>query len=165
MILKIRDALTTDLPRIVEIYNAAIPNRLATADTEPISVESRQRWYQAHNPSERPLWVAETDETIVGWISFESFYGRPAYHATAEMSIYIAPTHQRRGIGRQLLDRAIFCCSDLGLKTLVGFIFAHNAPSLRLFEKCGFQEWGYLPRVAELDEIERDLMIMGRRIR
>lgn len=164
MILKIRDALTTDLPRIVEIYNAAIPDRLATADTEPISVESRQRWYQAHNPSERPLWVAETDETIVGWISFESFYGRPAYHATAEMSIYIAPTHQRRGIGRQLLDRAIFRSYDLGLKTLVGFIFAHNAPSLRLFEKCGFREWGYLPRVAELDGIERDLMIMGRRI-
>jgi L-amino acid N-acyltransferase YncA len=164
MPLKIRDALTADLPEIVEIYNTAIPDRRATADTDPVLVESRYSWYQAHNPNERPLWVAETDETIVGWLSFESFYGRPAYHATAEISIYIAPTYQRRGLGLQLLDRAIFRSSDLGLKTLVGFIFAHNAPSLRLFEKCGFREWGYLPRVAELDGIERDLIIMGRRI-
>jgi L-amino acid N-acyltransferase YncA len=165
MILKIRDALTLDLPKIVEIYNAAIPDRMATADTDPISVNSRQQWYQAHNPTERPLWVAEANETIVGWLSFESFYGRPAYHATAEISIYIAPTYQHQGLGQQLLDRAIFRSADLGLKTLVGFIFAHNAPSLRLFEKCGFREWGYLPRVAELDGIERDLIIMGRRIR
>ncbi|MGB3240335.1 MAG: N-acetyltransferase family protein [Geitlerinemataceae cyanobacterium] len=165
MILKIRDAQEADLPKIVEIYNSAIPDRLATADTEPVSVESRQQWYQAHNPSERPLWVAEVEETIVGWLSFESFYGRPAYRATAEISIYLAPTDRHQGIGPQLLLRAIGRSSDLGLNTLVGFIFAHNAPSLRLFEKCGFQEWGYLPRVAELDGIERDLIIMGRRIR
>lgn len=165
MIANIRDALSTDLPNIVEIYNAAIPDRMATADTDPISVESRQLWYQAHTPTKRPLWVAQVNEAMVGWLSFESFYGRPAYSATAEISIYIAPTYQHQGIGRQLLDRAIVRSPQLGLKTLVGFIFAHNAPSLRLFEKCGFREWGYLPRVAELDTVERDLTIMGRRIR
>lgn len=165
MIVKIRDALTPDLPRIVEIYNAAIPDRMATADTDPISVDSRQLWYQAHTPTKRPLWVAQVNEEIVGWLSFESFYGRPAYCATTEISIYIAPTNQHQGIGRQLLERAIFRSPEIGVKTLVGFIFAHNTPSLRLFEKCGFREWGYLPRVAELDEIERDLIIMGRRIR
>jgi L-amino acid N-acyltransferase YncA len=165
MILKIRDAQTTDLSEIVKIYNAAIPARMATADTELISVESRQQWYQTHNPTERPLWVAEADEAIAGWLSFESFYGRPAYRATAEISIYIAPTYQRQGIGQQLLDRAILRGSYLGLKTFVGFIFAHNTPSLRLFEKCGFREWGYLPRVAELDGAERDLIVMGRRLK
>ncbi|MEP6686317.1 MAG: N-acetyltransferase, partial [Verrucomicrobiota bacterium] len=49
----------------------------------------------------------------------------------------------------------------LGLKTLLGFIFAHNDASLRLFEKFGFHRWGVLPRVAELDGVERDLIIVG----
>jgi phosphinothricin acetyltransferase len=52
----------------------------------------------------------------------------------------------------------------LGLKTLLGFIFGHNEPSLRLFEVFGFQRWGILPRVAELDGVERDLVIIGRRL-
>ena len=53
---------------------------------------------------------------------------------------------------------------DLGLQTLVGYIFGHNTPSLGLFEGFGFQRWGLLPRVAELDGVERDLVIVGRRL-
>ncbi len=33
----IRDAVESDLPGILSIYNAAIPGRLATADTEPVT--------------------------------------------------------------------------------------------------------------------------------
>jgi phosphinothricin acetyltransferase len=104
------------------------------------------------------------DEVVAGWLSFQSFYGRPAYHATAEISVYVSPALQRKGIGRKLLARAVERARRLGLKTLLGFIFGHNEASLRLFESFGFQRWGVLPRVAELDGIERDLIILGRRI-
>ena len=160
----IRDAVETDLPAIVTIYNAAIPSRMATADLEPVSVESRFLWFKEHIPSYRPIWVMEVDGVTLGWLSFQSFYGRPAYQATAELSIYVAPTCHRRGVGRQLLSRAIRQSPSLDLKTLVGFIFAHNQPSLQLFESFGFQHWGYLPKVAELDGVERGLVIVGRRI-
>jgi len=40
----IRDATESDLESIVGIYNAAIPGRMATADTEPVSAESRRVW-------------------------------------------------------------------------------------------------------------------------
>lgn len=161
--MNIRDAIETDLPAIVEIYNAAIPQRLATADLEPVSVKSRFSWFYEHIPLKRPIWVVEIDQ-IAGWLSFQSFYGRPAYHATAEISIYVAPIYQRCGVGRQLLTQAISCSPSFGLKTLLGFIFAHNQPSLQLFESLGFQRWGYLPQVAELDGVERDLLIVGYRI-
>jgi L-amino acid N-acyltransferase YncA len=46
---------------------------------------------------------------------------------------------------------------------LLGFVFAHNEPSLKLLKKFGFSEWGYLPQVANLDGIERDLVILGKR--
>lgn len=160
----IRDALETDLPAIIAIYNAAIPSRIATADLEPVSIENRLSWFYEHTPSLRPIWVMEVNQVIAGWLSFQSFYGRPAYHATAEISIYIAPAYQRCGMGRQLLTKAIHHSPHLGLRTLVCLIFAHNQPSLRLVESLGFQRWGHLPKVAELDGVERDLVILGRRI-
>lgn len=160
----IRDATEADLPAIVEIYNAAIPSRKATADTVLVSVESRGDWFREHSANCRPLWVAVENGVIVGWLSFQSFYGRPAYHATAEISVYVSPSRQRAGMGQALMARAIEQAPRLGLKTLLGFIFGHNEPSLRLFEQFGFEHWGILPRVAELDGVERDLVIVGRRL-
>jgi L-amino acid N-acyltransferase YncA len=160
----VRDAIRADLPAIVAIYNAAIPGRLATADTEPITVESRTAWFEQHGPTSRPLWVAEEDGAIGGWLSFSAFYGRPAYRATAELSVYVAPTHQRRGIARRLVAEALERAPSLGLATLLGFVFGHNAPSLELFAGFGFARWGRLPRVAVLDGVERDLVIVGRRV-
>jgi len=43
-------------------------------------------------------------------------------------------------------------------------VFAHNDRSVTLCQKFGFETWGRLPRVAVLDGIERDLLILGRRI-
>jgi len=160
----VRDARDTDLPRLVAIYNEAIPGRRATADTEPVSVESRLPWFREHTPARRPLWVAEREGAIVGWLSFQDFYGRPAYGATAELSVYVSGAAQRGGVGRHLLARALERAPALGLTTLVGFIFAHNTPSVTLFERHGFARWGHLPRVARLDGIERDLLILGRRL-
>ena len=161
---RIRDALEADLPAIVAIYNASIPGRMATADVDAVSVENRLDWFRAHTPARRPVWVAERAGQVVGWLSVQSFYGRPAYQATAEVSVYVAPRVQGRGIGRGLLGEAVRRAPALGLRTLLGFVFAHNAPSLGLFEALGFTRWGRLPRVAELDGIERDLVIVGRRI-
>ena len=160
-VMKIRNAEAKDLVLIVEIYNASIPSRIATGDPEPISVESRISWYQEHSPNSRPILVIELDDKVIGWLSFQSFYGRPAYQATAEVSIYVAPEYKGQGIGKKLLSEAIYRSPQLGIKTLLGFIFAHNIPSLSLFNKFGFERWGYLPKVADLDGNRRDLVIMG----
>jgi L-amino acid N-acyltransferase YncA len=157
----IRDALETDLPAIVQIYNASIPDRFATADTETVSLESRIPWFHNHNPNTRPIWVMEAENKVVAWLSFNSFYGRPAYQKTAELSIYVAPDRHRQGIATKLLEKAIERSPALGLTTLLGFIFAHNQPSLELFKKYRFQQWGYLPKVVVLDNLEKDLIILG----
>jgi phosphinothricin acetyltransferase len=160
----IRHARKIDLPAIVDIYNASIPSRMATADLEPVSPASRLAWFERHAPHSRPIWVLEVEGQVAAWLSLQSFYGRPAYDATSEVSIYVDPTYHRQGLGRQLLAHAIQQSPVLDLKTLLGFIFAHNEPSLKLFAAFGFQQWGYLPKIAELDGIERDLVIVGLRI-
>ena len=137
---------------------------MVTADTEPISVESRLNWFKEHVPETRPLFIMLLNEQTAGWMSFQSFYGRPAYQATAEISIYIDEHFRGHKIGQTAIQKAIDICPSLGITTLLGFIFAHNKPSLGLFTKFGFEQWAHLPKIAVLDGIERDLVILGKRL-
>ena len=160
----IRNAAIKDLPAIVSIYNETIPGRMVTADLEPVSVQSKMSWFEAHNSETRPLWVVEENGMIIAWASFQSFYGRPAYRHTAEISIYITKDSQGKGLGKKLLEKAINDCPQLEIYNLLGFIFGHNTPSINLFTKFGFESWAHLPGVAVLDGISRDLIIMGKKI-
>jgi L-amino acid N-acyltransferase YncA len=162
--MKIRDAVQGDLPAIIHIYNAAIATRMATAQLEPVTPESRQDWLDDHSPDQFPFWVLQMDGQLVAWLTFKSFLPRCAYRGTAELSVYVHEEFRRRGLARRLLEEAIARAPALGLTALVGLIFAHNEPSIRLFEQLGFTRWGLLPRVARMEEVERDLTIMGRHV-
>ena len=130
----LRNAQIADLPCIVEI---AIPGRQGAADTTPVTVASREPWFREFDPERRPLWLLERDAVICGWLWLRSFYGRPAYRATVEAAVYTAPEARRTGVGAELLA------------------------SLALFRRIGFR--GKLPRVAELDGIGCDLLVVGLR--
>ena len=160
----IRDAVEADLPAIVAISNSIIPGRMVTADLEPVTVDSRRPWLQAHDPARRPVWVAEEGGRIAGWLSFDTFYARAAYDGTAMIALYIEESRRRTGLGRVLLDRALAQAPRLGVHTLLGYIFAHNEPSLKFFTRAGFERWAHLPRIAQLDGSERDLVILGKRV-
>lgn len=162
--MNLRNATLHDLPDIVAIYNSTVPGRMVTADTEPVSVESRKAWFDAHNSATRPLWIVETEYGTAGFVSFKSFYGRPAYQATAEISIYLDENFRGLGLGKLVLKECVTRSPALGIKTLLAFIFGHNEPSLKLFTNAGFGQWGFFPGVAELDAIVRDLAILGRKV-
>ncbi|SMG22092.1 GNAT family N-acetyltransferase [Paraburkholderia susongensis] len=167
MSLSYRDATLDDLPAIVAIYNSTVASRQVTADLEPVSVESRLAWFQAHGPQTRPLWVVEDPREpgrVIAWLSFSDFYGRPAYQRTAEVSIYLDERARGQGLGKQLLAASLEAAPGLGIDTVLGFVFGHNDASMRLFRGFGFDVWGSLPRVAVLDGVERDLVILGKRL-
>ncbi|NIG54618.1 GNAT family N-acetyltransferase [Chitinophaga sp. Cy-1792] len=165
MRLTYRHAKIDDLHRIVEIYNTVIPGRMVTADTDPVTVESRHAWYYAHDDHRRPLWMIDDAEgNNIGWMSFQSFYGRPAYNGTVELSIYLDESARGKGYGKEILRYAIAVSPDYQVDTLLGFIFAHNVPSLKLFENIGFKEWAHLPDIAVLDGERRSLKILGYKI-
>jgi L-amino acid N-acyltransferase YncA/predicted O-methyltransferase YrrM len=161
--MKISDAVATDLPAIIEIYNAAIATRMATAQLEPVTLDERRDWLNEHSPDNHPFWVMECNGQVAGWLSLKSFLPRCAYRGTVEVSLYVGEKFRRRGIARRLLEEAVARAHSLKITAMVGLIFAHNQPSLRLFAQLGFKRWGLLPRIARLDGIERDLTIMGRR--
>lgn len=161
---KIRDARESDLPAIIDIYNTAIATRMSTAQLEPVTVASRRDWLSDHSPDRHPFWVTEIDGAVAGWLTVKPFIPRCAYSGTVELSVYVSDKLRRRGVGRALLQEAIARAPQLEITAMIGLIFAHNEPSLRLFERLGFERWGLLPRVALLNGVERDLTIVGRHV-
>jgi L-amino acid N-acyltransferase YncA len=163
--LRIREAREADLPAIVAIYNASIPGGWSTADTRPIAVADRIAWFRAFEPGRRPIWVAELQGEVVATTYLTSFYqGRPAYDATAEISVYVAPLQQRRGIGRRLKQWVISQCPRLGITTLLSFYFDHNLATRRLNAELGFETVGHLRDIAQVQGQSRGLLIAALRI-
>lgn len=164
-----RTARREDLPRIVEIYNHAVATRESSCDLEPIPVAARERWFEQHSGSRRPIWVAEDldapERGVIGYVGFYYFMNeRPGYFITSDLAIYLHPDYQGQRLGTYLLGEAIREAPALGVEVLAVTIFASNQASIRLFERHGFVRWGFMPRVARLGDREHDLVMMGRRL-
>ena len=161
----IRIAQTAELPAIVDIYNQAIPSRRSTGDTQPLRVEDRRAWFEEHHPDKYPIFVAEVDGRIAGWCSLSAYRaGRAAFRFTREISYYIDLAHHRQGIGTALIEHALAACPALQVKTLVAIVLEVNEASLRLLRKKGFEQWGYLRRVADFPGSEVGHLYYGRHV-
>ena len=158
------DATLDDLPFIVEVYNSTIASRQVTADLQPVSVESRFAWFEQHNPQKRPLWLIKYQNQPCGWVSLSSFYGRPAYDKTVEISLYIHQDFRGKKIGQTTVAKMESFAKQAGIEAILSYIFGHNIASLNLFEKMHYKQWALLPKVAELDGVKRDLVILGKRL-
>ena len=160
-----RLARAADLPAIVAIYNSTIPSRQVTGELVPVSVESRRGWFENHQRPHRPIMVAEDGSgNIAGWASFNDFYTPHDYDIFAEISIYVHEDHRSSGLGSKLLAHMESVAPSLGIRSIMAMIFAHNPPSIALFERFGYTLWGRLPKVADMEGLIADIVIYGKEL-
>jgi phosphinothricin acetyltransferase len=154
-----------DLPALVDIYNQSIPSQQSTGDTQPLRVEDRRGWFEEHRPEAHPIFVAEVEGQVAGWCSLSAYRpGRAALRYTAEISYYIALAYHRQGIGTALVRHTLAACPALQIRHLFAIVLEGNQASLSLLEKMGFEQWGYLPRVADFDGKEVGHLYYGRHV-
>lgn len=162
--LDVRVASAGDLPAIVRIYNQAVAEQ-ATADIEPVSLEDRRAWLDAHPEASHPVLVAEQGGRILGFASLSPHRpGRGAVRHTAEVSYYVDVAERGRGVASTLLQSCLARCGALGIEVLFAIVLDDNAASLALLDGCGFERWGHLPGVARFGEREVGHVYMGRRV-
>lgn len=177
----VQRASKADLPEILAIYNQSIASKQATANLAPVTCEERAEWFDEHlNSSTRPIYIVRavvklvdeanesTDQTqspIVAWGSFSDLYARTAYHISTEMSIYLHQDYHGRGLGSLLARWMLTQAPSLGIHNIVALIFAHNQPSLGLFRKLGFEQWGYMPKVCDMQGFIADVVMLGKAMR
>jgi len=103
-----RLARKADLESINSIYNQSVSRKFLTADLLSTEMDKRQVWFDNHDPLTYPVFIIEIKSKIIGWASLSRYReGRQALNTTAEISYYIASTHQRQGYGSFLVQRTI----------------------------------------------------------
>jgi phosphinothricin acetyltransferase len=141
--LKIRPAVRDDLPRLTEIYNHYVINTPITFDLEPVSVESRARWFNEHAGTKRHrLFVAEDAGLVVGWAGTGPFRDRAAYDTSVETTVYCAREATGRGIGAAMYRVLIDALKDEDIRRVLAGITLPNDASVALHRKFGFSEVG-----------------------
>ncbi|MBP2280106.1 L-amino acid N-acyltransferase YncA [Psychrobacter sp. PL15] len=170
-----------DLSVILAIYNQTIAGKQATANLVPVTSDERAAWFEDHlnNPT-RPIYVVKTvnainhtDPTdqidameptsiIIAWGSFSDLYARTAYNISSEISVYLHYDYHGRGLGKLLTRWMLTQAPSLGIQNVVALVFAHNQPSLGLFNKLGFEQWGYMPQVCDMQGFIADVVMLGK---
>ena len=142
----VRRATSSDAAAIAAIYNHAVERTTASFDTEPKSAEDRAGWLSGR-AERHPVIVSEDAGEVVGWGALSPYSERPAYDATAEISIYVAEGRHRRGIGRTLSRELLAMAPSLGLHVILARICTENEASIEMVRSLGFRDAGTMHEV------------------
>lgn len=161
----IRSATQKDYSEIVKIYNHAVDEKFATADTEYVTADSRKDWFTQHSQDSYPIYIAEENGEIIGWCSLSPHRpGRKALRSVAEISYYIHKYHRRKGVANSLINYTIESAKSLGFKNLISILLDLNKPSIYILEKFGFEKWGHLPGIADIGGVICGQFIYGKKL-
>jgi len=149
-----------DWPAAARIYNDGIATGDATFEAAAPSWQDFSSARAGH-----PAIVARSAEgELLGWAALSRVSSRAVYHGVGAVSIYVAPAHAGRGVGRVLLEALIEASESAGFWTLEAGIFPENRASLALHERCGFMRVGVRRRVGQMrDGRWRDVLLYERR--
>ena len=160
MAFKIRFVTSEDWLDVKRIYEAGIDTKMATFESK--APESYNEWVGEANLN--CSFVALEENQILGWCKLTPVSKRMVYKGVGEVSIYIAPEAKGKGIGNLLLNHMILASENEGFWTLESKIFKENVASLILHKKNGFRIVGIREKIALLDGVWRDNVLMERRM-
>lgn len=154
----VRPLAGSDWIDVLRIYAEGIATRNATFETEvPSSDVLDAKWLPGHR------WVAEVDGVVAGWAALAPVSARPCYAGVVETSVYVGDGFRGRGVGRALVARQIEAADAAGLWTITTAIFPENVASIALHHAFGFRTVGVRERIARLDGVWRDTVVIERR--
>jgi L-amino acid N-acyltransferase YncA len=158
MNINIRTFGREDWHAVSAIYKQGLDTRNATFETQ---VPDYETWLKKFHP--HLLWVAEMQNTTVGWAGLQPVSPRKVYEGVTEVTIYIDSKHTGQGIGKALMHHLIHESEKAGIWTVYASIFPENKASMTLHQSAGFREIGYREKIGQLDGIWRSTVLFERR--
>lgn len=149
-----------DWESVQRIYAEGIATRNATFETEvPATQTLEAKWIPGHR------WIAVVEGQVAGWAAMTPTSPRDCYRGVAETSVYVDQRHGGRGVGSALVRHQVAAADAGDLWTLQTSIFPENEASLAIHRAAGFRDVGRRERIAQLDGIWRDTILLERRRR
>jgi phosphinothricin acetyltransferase len=158
-VIEIRAMTADDWPEVEAIYAEGIATRNATFET---STPSYEQLDASRLPEHRLVAVA--GERVLGWAMLAPTSSRSCYAGVAESSVYVAENARGRGVGRALMEALIAGAAGAGIWTIHAGMFPENAASVALHERLGFRLVGRFERIAQLDGVWRDTVLLELRL-
>ena len=147
-----------DWEQVRSIYLEGLRSGNSTFETEAPSWE---QWNEGHLEFAR--LVMRAGDEILGWAALSPVSKRSVYRGVAELTVYVTESARGKGIGRALLEALIDESERNGIWTLQASIFPENLASAKLHSRCGFREVGTRERIAKLNGVWRDTLLLERR--
>jgi phosphinothricin acetyltransferase len=91
--------------------------------------------------------VAEVEGALAGFAYACRHRSRPAYRWAADVSVYVDPRHQGRGVGRALYSALFDELRARGFRIACAGITLPNEASIALHERLGFEPVGVYRRI------------------
>lgn len=155
----VRDLRPGDWPEVRSIYAEGIATGHATFELEPPSWEQ----FDTGKLADPRLVAVNESGQVLGWAVLSPVSSRCVYGGVGEVSVYVAASARRRGVGSRLLAELIDRSEAVGLWMLQAGIFPENEATLTLHKKAGFREVGRRERIGKMDGRWRDTLLLERR--
>jgi L-amino acid N-acyltransferase YncA len=147
-----------DMPTVLAIYEEGLATRNATFETQvPTARQLRATWMRGM------AWIAELDGEVVGWTAVKPVSSRECYAGVGETTVYVTEAARGRGVGKALLHTQVNEADRAGLWTLQTSVFPENRASLALHHSAGYRTLAVRNRIAQLDGVWRDTVLLERR--
>jgi phosphinothricin acetyltransferase len=139
--MNIRPASLSDVPDIARIYGDVVANSTASFELEPPGEAEMAARMRQLTENGFPYLTAELDGAVAGYAYAGAYRIRPGFRFTVEDSLYVAPSAQRRGVGRALLDALIEESAKRGFRQMVAVIGdpRTQSVSVSLHKAAGFR--------------------------
>lgn len=155
----IREMQPEDGASVLRIFAEGIAGGNATFDKE---IPTWEYWNKNHFSVCR-LVTEDENNNVVAWAALKPVSNRACFSGVAEVSIYIANSSQGKGLGKLLLQKLIIESEEKGFWMLQSGIFPENIASLNLHESLGFRTVGRREKIAQMNGVWRDIVLMERR--
>ena len=157
----IRPSREADVPAIATIYAHHVLHSTATFEIDPPSPADMAARRAEVLGRGLPWLVLEEAGQVLGYAYCNWFKPRPAYRFSAENSIYLAPGHQGRGLGRLLLAELARQAESAGVRKLIAVIGdSGNAGSIGVHRSLGFEPVGTIRSCGWKFERWLDIVLM-----
>jgi L-amino acid N-acyltransferase len=160
--MQIRDAVESDLPGLLTIYNDVIATSTAVYSYVPVTLEDRTQWWQTRVGQGYPVLVAANESGVLGFSTFGDFRAWPGYRFTVEHSVHVRADCRGQGVGKELVKALFPRATALGKHVMIAGVDAANEASIRFHERLGFEKAAHLREVGHKFDRWLDLVFLQR---
>lgn len=145
--IQIRAATTADADAIVAIYNPYVTDTAVSFEEQPVTAEEMVARISGVLQQGLPYLVAEAAGEVLGYCYATPWKARAAYRYSVEVTVYLQPAAQGRGVGYALYQQLFSLLKAAGYHAALGGIVQPNPASVALHEKCGMKQVALLPDI------------------